>query len=195
MLPLIPLALSLAKVVPDIVGWFKGDDAKDKAEKVINLAKSITGEDEPEVAVTKILENPELALDFQKHMAQLQLEFYKEETKRMEIVNQTMRVEYESSNIFKTGWRPFIGWVLGLSLGFYIFSICGITIYSTLYQPDKVSILIDNLSKLASSLTTTWTVCMIILGVAIKKRSDDRKLAGGNQSNGLIDIITGFIKK
>jgi|GEM_PF-3371043 len=192
MLPLIPIALSLAKIVPDIVSLVKGDKSGEKAKKIVDLAKSVVGVEDPQQAVNKILEDPKLALEFQNRMNQLQLEFYREETKRLEIINKTMRVEYESKNTYKTGWRPFIGWTLGFSIGFYIFSLCTSVVYAVFYQPDKVSLVIDSLSKLASALTSTWIVCMTILGVAIKKRSDDKKVATGDSSS-LFEALSLFL--
>ena len=59
------LALSLAKLVPDIVGWVAGDDAEKVATNVVAIAEKVTGKKEQE-AVDELISNPTLALEFYK---------------------------------------------------------------------------------------------------------------------------------
>ena len=195
MLPLVSLALGLAEVVPSIVGWLKGDKAEQRAEQIVGLAKHVAGVDDPVKAIDAIKAYPGLVMEFQEAMSKLELEFFREETKRMEIINQTMRVEYESKDRFKTGWRPFIGWVLGCSLGFYIFTMCVVFMWVVVTNINQATQVLQAIAALASALTPTWTVCMVVLGVAVKKRSDDKLAAIGQVKPGLIEKLAGIFKK
>lgn len=58
----ISIALGLAKVVPSIIGLFKGKGAEKRASDVIDIAKKVTGIEDPQRAIDAISENPELAL-------------------------------------------------------------------------------------------------------------------------------------
>ena len=67
-LPLIGLALSLAsKFAPSLIGKLTGSDkAEEVAEKVVDIAKVATGQDDPQEAAKAVEANPEIALQFQR---------------------------------------------------------------------------------------------------------------------------------
>lgn len=60
----VTLALGLAKVVPSIIGLFKGKGAEKRANEVIGIAKKVTGIEDPQEAVEAIATHPEIALQF-----------------------------------------------------------------------------------------------------------------------------------
>lgn len=59
------LVKGLMTVVPSIAGWIAGDDAEEKANEAIELAKQVTGIDDPQNAVDTLQQNPELAIKYQ----------------------------------------------------------------------------------------------------------------------------------
>lgn len=86
-LPLIALALKLLPfvgAVPEVLRAFGGAKAAEAADKVVGVAKAITGEASPEAAVAKIMNDPALQLEFQKALRAERVEFARlalEETK------------------------------------------------------------------------------------------------------------------
>lgn len=78
MSPLIPIAISLAKeFLPSLVGKVAGDETGSIAGQVIDAASGLVGvkiEDESSAAVAlkALKQNPELALNYQKHLADLE---------------------------------------------------------------------------------------------------------------------------
>lgn len=66
-LPLIPIALSLAgQFAPAIIKYFTNSDtAATVAGQVVEIAKTVTGTDTPEAAVSALQADPALALQFQ----------------------------------------------------------------------------------------------------------------------------------
>ena len=117
MFPLIPLAISLAtKFAPALIGKLVGEKAGSVAEKVVGLAQSVTGLADPEKAHDKIMADPASQLEFEKAMMNLELELYREDTKRLETVNATMRAESESKSWAQRTWRPFNGFLYGITL-------------------------------------------------------------------------------
>jgi hypothetical protein len=74
----ISIALSLAPLVPGVVRWITGDDKSAKvAEKVVDVAKAVTGIPEPEEAVRAIHADPALALRFQETIAAMEADLEK----------------------------------------------------------------------------------------------------------------------
>lgn len=112
------IALGLAKIVPGVVGFFSGDKAEEKADKVINLAKQITGIDDPQEAVNAIHASPELQVKMQELTNNLIIAEMQEETKQLQAVNATMQAEAKSEHWPQWSWRPFNGYMFGLTLFF-----------------------------------------------------------------------------
>ena len=75
---MIPIALKLAAFVPDIVRFFsKSDTAAAVADKVVGIAKTITGHDDADAALRAIETDPKLALQFKTTVLASQTELEK----------------------------------------------------------------------------------------------------------------------
>lgn len=64
MLPLIPIAQGLISIAPSIAKWFGGDKAEDAAQSVVDIARSVTGQNEPGKAVKLVLADEKHKLAF-----------------------------------------------------------------------------------------------------------------------------------
>lgn len=73
MAPLLPVALKLAADFgPGIARWLTGSDkAEEVTEKIVGVAQEITGLKDPEAAVAKIKADPNLAMQMQVRLAEL----------------------------------------------------------------------------------------------------------------------------
>ena len=67
--------LPFASVVPDVMRAFGSDKAADAAEAVVGVAKRVTGIDNEEQAVNKIINDPALQLQFQQMLSAERLKF------------------------------------------------------------------------------------------------------------------------
>ena len=77
-LPLIALAAKLlpfASAIPDVIRAFGGDGKAAAAEKMIDVAKSLTGNSDPEQAVDAIAKDPALQLQYQQMLSAERLKF------------------------------------------------------------------------------------------------------------------------
>lgn len=74
----------LCAIAPTIARWIGGDDAEKVTKDVVGMARSITGTDSDEAALTALQQNPELALAFQQSWQSYELSLEKELTKRHE---------------------------------------------------------------------------------------------------------------
>lgn len=68
-LPLLAIAQGLLGVAPSIAKFFAGDKAEDAANEVIDIARQVTGINDPQGAVKAVSENPEY-----QHQYRMQLE-------------------------------------------------------------------------------------------------------------------------
>jgi hypothetical protein len=78
MIPLIPIAMQLAQFAPGIIRLFGGSDsnkAADIAEKVVGVARAVTGIADPQAALETIKLDPAKAAEFELAMNAQQLEF------------------------------------------------------------------------------------------------------------------------
>lgn len=78
MAPLIPLAINLAaQYVPEILKYFGKGNVADVAEKVIDVAKQVTGRETPDDAAQAIDLDPNLAIQFKSAVLSNELEIRK----------------------------------------------------------------------------------------------------------------------
>ncbi len=79
----VSIAMGLAKVVPSIIGLFKGQGAQKRAEQIVGIAKQVTGLDDPQAAVAAVSKDPGLLVRFKckvmDHLAQMRAADLKEQ--------------------------------------------------------------------------------------------------------------------
>ncbi len=164
-------AIAIAKYAPDVLRWFGGDDEADIAEKVVGVAQKLTGTDNADVAADLVENDPELQVELAKAMQPVIVAQYQEESRRLESINTTMRIEIQSDDKFKSYWRPFFGYVLALSWGCMMFAVT----YLIFSEPEKADRVINSFA----SMGMMWSVALGVLGVQISSRSKDKQVANG----------------
>ncbi len=76
---------------------------------VVNAVKDI---------VDEFVTTEEEKLEYQLKRAELELKEKELETKLLEKVHETNIAEAKTGNWFIAGWRPFVGWVCGIAVGY-----------------------------------------------------------------------------
>ncbi|HDR8859871.1 TPA: hypothetical protein QDA74_001643 [Burkholderia territorii] len=75
---MLPIALALAELAgnlaPTIAGWRGGPKAQDVATKVVDVAKTVTGQPTGDAALAAIQADPQLAMQFQKAVMDQQVQ-------------------------------------------------------------------------------------------------------------------------
>jgi len=105
-IPLIPLAVSLiAESVPSLLKLFGNDKQADVAEKVIDIATKVTGNDDPQAATEAVIADPALLLEFKKSVMDNQTEL-----ERIALQRETLYVtdvqdarKYRDDKVFRLG--------------------------------------------------------------------------------------------
>lgn len=70
-LPLITSALGLAQFVPNIARWLAGEKAEQVASEVVAIAQKVCGVSDPMEAIHLLQNHPEMVIEFQKLVIQL----------------------------------------------------------------------------------------------------------------------------
>lgn len=175
----ITVGLALARLVPGLVDLFKGEDDTPIAEKVINVAKAVTGLDKPDDMLAAIASDPALLVQFKAQASQLAIEELHAETESLKTINETMRVEYASNDKFKSYWRPAFGWALAITWTVQTVAIVVAICYVVFVAPEKTGEVINALAALVGALAVQWSVALAVLGINISKRSQDKQAAAG----------------
>jgi hypothetical protein len=165
MVPLIPIAISLVQeFAPQIIGLFKGKQAEDVAQKVVDVAKTVTGAQTPEQAMGMLRENNELAQAFQRAMIEAQVELEKIAAGAAAEVNATMRAEAASEHWPSYSWRPAIGFAVAIDLvGAAVVTLAAYG--GVMFFGVKTEVL-GHLPAMIGSLSALVAVASPILGIA-----------------------------
>lgn len=113
--PLIPIAMGLAEFIPSIAKLFGGKNAEDVANKVVGVAKAVTGLDDPAKAVEAIRADPALVLQFKANMAGIDLSKYLAELED----DKDRRKDIRESGALSRHVRP----VIALTFHFFVWGV------------------------------------------------------------------------
>lgn len=115
----------------------------------------------------------ELAADLQKALIAERTAKAAEVTARAAQVNETMRAEYQAAvagaGVFRTGWRPFIGWIFGAAIGWLL----GCIGWLLLEDPAQVGPAVEGIA----ALNMVFVTMLAVLGVTVRARSADKATA------------------
>ncbi|MBN9497869.1 MAG: hypothetical protein J0H39_14020 [Alphaproteobacteria bacterium] len=162
----ITIALGLAQFVPTAIRWISGDDkskAADAADKLIGVAKSVTGKPDGAAALAAIQADPALALKMQESWNTHEAFLWREETDRLKAVNETMRAESTSVDPWQRRWRPFWGFAAAVQFNICATGIIGLAIYAVAKRDVEM---IRALPDIITAMALLFSIPGAILGVA-----------------------------
>ena len=183
----LPILTALVSAAPALIDLFdSGDDrAVSKVARVASdVARAVTGKDDDGDALAALQASPDLLLEYQRHTAQRAISLYREETKRLQTANETIRAEAASSDPYVRRMRPTMGYALILSWTMTMAAI----VYVIVTDPGAASSVIVALAD----LSVMWSVALSVLGLYVYKRSEDKKPAAG-AGLGLLGKIAGRV--
>lgn len=167
----------LANVVPAIAGWIGGDDAENKAEEYVGIAKKLTGLDDGVEAANAVANDPALTKLFEVQAHEYRMAELEEDTKRLEAVNKTMRKESSAEDAWTRRWRPYWGFVAATVFGLIALSIAACLIVMAI--KDTASF-IAQLPLVISALAALFTIPGAILGVTAHHRGKMQRIQAGD---------------
>jgi len=176
MAALTTIVSGLAAVAPEIAGWLGGSDAEETAEQVAGVAKSVTGQSDAQSAVEAIQQDPEQARKFKEALQEYRIKMERERTEQMATVNKTMRAESESEHWPQYSWRPFNGFMFGITL---------FAVYAGLPAFEK---------PVPEIPQWVWLAWASVLGVTTWHRGKQKRAEAGD-TQGALSRAAGAIKQ
>ena len=122
MAPLIPVAIDiLANTVPALIKYFGGEKEAEIAEKVVSVAKQITGVATPDEASAAIATNPEIALKFKEAILshELELRTLSLREKELYVYDVQDARKYRDEKVFRLGLTILVSFVFVMGLALY----------------------------------------------------------------------------
>lgn len=172
MVPLIPIAMAAARYVPGIVRLLKGENAGAVAEQVVGAARALTGTEDPQAAIETVTSDPEILKRWIEHVQAIHVAEIESEVEKLREINATVRAEATSDDWYVRRARPTVTYVIAFSWGWFIGSIG----YAISTKPLKeVTAMIDAVS----GTMPLWGIALAVIGVYVKKRSDDKAVDAG----------------
>lgn len=174
----------LIPLIGDTVsGWFSDDDTKAVAKTVttsvaaaaIQTAAKLTGvtvTDEPsaQAAAAALQADPTKLADYQRALNEQAAAAQAEETKRLQIVNETARAEIASGDPFVRRMRPTFGYVVAAVLLMQSL-IC---LYVAVLRPTDLAATINSMSSMSSILVPA----LAVLGIYVNGRTKEKGAPG-----------------
>lgn len=189
-----PAILALAQLAPSILGLFtKNETAARAAETVSTVARVITGKDSDAGALEVLKADPKLLIEYQQAVTAQAVALYQEETKRLEAVNATIRAEYASGDKYVARWRPTFGYCACVTWVLEGLIVFGVMAYVVIAEPGRMAEVIGALTAMMKAMAEHWMYALAVLGIAVWKRSDDKKVAAGAAEPGLLGAIAARI--
>jgi len=101
-------------------------------------------------------------------------------------INATIRAETQAGDAYTRRWRPTLGYIVAIAWGAQMLGAS----YVIVAYPETAAAVLGALAQ----LFPMWSVALGVLGVAVIKRSDDKRLAAGHApAPGLGDWLAGAL--
>lgn len=113
--------------------------------------------------------SPEHLAEMNRHLEKVQ-EFEAAERKTgIEQVNESLRAEVASSDLYVRRMRPTFGYIIALTWGAQMFALAYVIVFNT----QEAGLVIEAMN----SLGTIWTIGLSVLGIYVYKRSEEKRAA------------------
>ena len=168
-----------------------GEKAGTRAQDIVNMAKGVLGiqtDDALSAAIQGL--TPEQITTLQMGILNYKQIQEQEDTKRLQTVNETMRAEVASESWWKSGWRPYWGWITGTTFAIQMLGATFIMGYTIIWAPENITQAITALTQFFTVITSMWLMAMAVLGVTVLTRSRDKGVKE-NALSGLADKLLG----
>jgi hypothetical protein len=180
---MIPIAMALAQFAPQIIGLLAGNKAAQIADQVVGIAQTVTGTASPDAALQSIRGNPETALQFQRVIADkeielaridadvlkaqfgVQVEEIKAATENAGQVNETMRKEADAEHWPTYSWRPAIGFAVAFNVASSSVLVVGV-FAAQVFGAQGASAAVAALPSALGALAAITAMAAPIVGVA-----------------------------
>ena len=162
-----------------------------------SILSSVFGcDDNPDAIQKALLDSPDAFIKLKEiettHFQELTKMKLEAESANLAQINMTMREELKTQSIFKSGWRPFIGWAIGGSFILLILSTIIVWVASGFVSAEHVRAMSAMTPDIYKNMIGLMETAFVVLGVNITARSYDKSKAKG--SSGILDKVKSIFK-
>lgn len=182
---------TVARVAPSVASVLAGPAVGGAVNGAAQMVTSLLGIENTPEALIGATQNPEQRAELvrinNEHRRELEqmrinaeIANAQEHTKRLSETQATLRAELQHDGWFKSGWRPAIGWIFGLSLGGIAAAII-VSIFrdpSLLVSPEFVGMLVWLLGTMGAAL-----------GINVRERTKNKQLAVGQRPSSFMEEV------
>lgn len=188
---MVPAIIALAQAVLPWAGEkLFGESGEKIAETAVEVAKGVTGLEDPADMLTALKADPELMLKAQRIAMDQVIALERENTVRLTAINETMRAETASSDGYVRRARPTFIYVIALAFGIQIVGMTLIGGIAVVMQPEEAGKILKGLAEVVGATIALYGVALPVCGVYLSKRSQDKAVAAGHAPlPGILDRI------
>lgn len=181
----------VAKVAPSVATALGGPAAGGITAGASSMITGILGVEDSPAGIVAATQDPEKLAELKRinnehrqKLEQMRMDAESaqaaELTARMAETQKTMRAELEHEGIFKSGWRPGMGWVFTIGLG----SLTGVMAYTIGTNPQMVG-------DAEFSGLLVWLIATMgaTVGINVRERGKDKQARAGFRPTTFMDAI------
>jgi hypothetical protein len=117
---------------------------------------------DPEEAVQAVKADPALVLQFNQRMAEIELEYYREDTERFKEIHQTIRAELSSQDPFNRRWRATYGYCVAFSWALMFLTLFCAVLYSMIWDKAAMAANVGAVKDLLAASWELWGVALTV---------------------------------
>lgn len=144
----ITVSMGLAQFAPSIIKFFTGSDKDaERAQRIVDVAQTITGTGSGPEALEKIRASQELQLKLRQQIVD-------QENLITSGQIELNKLDAQSTSLFRSGWRPAVGWICVFALAYHMLfrPVIGWYLHEVIKWPFPPPLEIDTLLTLLFGL-------------------------------------------
>lgn len=114
---------------------------------------------------------PEQMAEANRHAEKMAEMTIEQEAASLSEINKSLRAEVASQDQYVRRMRPTFGYIMALTWAAQMFGIAYVIVFDTQRSGEVLNAM--------ASLSAIWAVGLSVLGIYVYKRSEDKKLSGG----------------
>jgi hypothetical protein len=151
---------------------------------------------DPEEAVQAVKADPALVLQFNQRIAEIELEYYREDTERFKEIHQTIRAELSSQNPYNRRWRVTYVYFVAFSRGLLFLIFFCVVLYPMIWDKAVMAANVGAVKDLLAASWELWSMALTVLGYTIKKRTEDKHVAAKQHSSKFLEkTLNGYVNR
>lgn len=169
-------AFGIAKLLAPRIGHLLGGKRGEEiASSLTQTALEISGESDVNKLQGRLASDPKFLGEMSDKFHELEMRILMEESARLSYINETMRVESQSTDAYVRRWRPTYGYLTAIAWFAMMVGSSGAILWAVIKNPEQAPVIIAALGTALSQSSMLWGIALAVLGVSVHCRSKDKR--------------------